>query len=377
MKSGGQYVCREVQLQQLEDSNEVEFLYIHNNGDMQYMKWLIGLKSIFSRQLPNMPKEYICRLIFDSRHRSVALIKKQDNRVLGGITYRVFNPLQPTLGEMAFCAITATEQVKGFGTRLMNHAKEYARDRDGITHFLTYADNNAVGYFIKQGFTKEITLPKEMWAGYIKDYDGGTLMEFIIHPKFEYTKFWKILQLQRQAVDEKIKGLSNFHVVYPGLQVFEDGGSVEICDIPGISESGWKPENQQQPNYQIILDGVTLPPTRDNLQKMMEQMLKLAQGHKSAWPFLEPVREEDVPDYYDVIKDPMDLSQVEKRLKGKKFYITLEIFLADMRRIFSNCRIYNKPETIFVKEGNTLEMFLKDWLDKHTVFEKQREIMET
>lgn len=41
-------------------------------------------------------------------------------------------------------------QVRGFGTRLMNHAKAMARDRDGIRYFLTYADNNAVGYFKKQ-----------------------------------------------------------------------------------------------------------------------------------------------------------------------------------------------------------------------------------
>lgn len=53
-------------------------------------------------------------------------------------------------GEIAFCAITADEQVRGYGTRLMNHLKQYARDMDGLTHFLTYADNNAVGYFIKQ-----------------------------------------------------------------------------------------------------------------------------------------------------------------------------------------------------------------------------------
>lgn len=53
-------------------------------------------------------------------------------------------------GEIAFCAITADEQVKGYGTRLMNHLKEHARNVDGLTHFLTYADNNAVGYFVKQ-----------------------------------------------------------------------------------------------------------------------------------------------------------------------------------------------------------------------------------
>ena len=39
--------------------------------------------------------------------------------------------------------------------------QEYARTKDQLTHFLTYADNNAVGYFAKQGFTTEITMPRE------------------------------------------------------------------------------------------------------------------------------------------------------------------------------------------------------------------------
>ncbi len=47
-------------------------------------------------------------------------------------------PLQ-ALGEIAFCAVTANEQVKGFGTRLMNHTKEAARTRDHLRFFLTYA----------------------------------------------------------------------------------------------------------------------------------------------------------------------------------------------------------------------------------------------
>jgi histone acetyltransferase len=38
-----------------------------------------------------------------------------------------------------------------------------------------------------QGFTREITLPRDRWVGFIKDYDGGTLMECAIHPKLPYT----------------------------------------------------------------------------------------------------------------------------------------------------------------------------------------------
>lgn len=51
---------------------------------------LIALKNIFSRQLPNMPREYISRLVLDRRHRSVAIVKRK-RTVVGGITYRPFH----------------------------------------------------------------------------------------------------------------------------------------------------------------------------------------------------------------------------------------------------------------------------------------------
>lgn len=59
----------------------------------------------------------------------------------------------------------------------MNCVKDYVRERHPtINHFLTYADNYAIGYFKKQGFTKEITFPRDKWVGYIKDYDSANLM---------------------------------------------------------------------------------------------------------------------------------------------------------------------------------------------------------
>jgi len=50
----------------------------------------VALKNIFSRQLPNMPREYIARLVFDRRHRSVAIVRR-GRAVVGGICYRAFH----------------------------------------------------------------------------------------------------------------------------------------------------------------------------------------------------------------------------------------------------------------------------------------------
>jgi len=77
----------------------------------------------------------VCR-----KHKTLALIK--DNIPIGGICFRPF----PSQGftEIVFCAVSSNEQVKGYGTHLMNHLKEY-HIRQNILHFLTFADEFAIG----------------------------------------------------------------------------------------------------------------------------------------------------------------------------------------------------------------------------------------
>ena len=64
----------------------------------------------------------------------------------------------------------------------MNHLKDY-HIQHGIYHFLTFADEFAIGYFKKQGFSMQISLPKQQHQGYIKEYEGATLMGCELHPK--------------------------------------------------------------------------------------------------------------------------------------------------------------------------------------------------
>lgn len=77
--------------------------------------------------------------------------------------------------------------------------------------------------------------------------------------------------------------------------------------------------------------------------------------HPDSWPFKEPVDARDVPDYYDIIKDPMDLKTMSKRVESEQYYVTFEMFVADVRRMFANARTYNSPETIYYKCATRLE----------------------
>jgi hypothetical protein len=55
---------------------------------------------------------------------------------------------------------------------------------------------------------------------------------------------------------------------------------------------------------------------------------------------VDPIKME-LPDYYDVIKDPMDLTIVRKRLDGN-LYRDIASFEADIELIFSNAMLYNE-----------------------------------
>ncbi|XP_037046022.1 nucleosome-remodeling factor subunit NURF301 isoform X4 [Bradysia coprophila] len=88
----------------------------------------------------------------------------------------------------------------------------------------------------------------------------------------------------------------------------------------------------------------------DNLKKLIKQI----QSHKSSWPFMEPVDPHEAPDYYRVIKDPMDLQQIEAKI-NERSYTTLSEFIADMTKIFDNCRYYNPKESQFYRCAESLE----------------------
>ncbi len=64
--------------------------------------------------------------------------------------------------------------------------------------------------------------------------------------------------------------------------------------------------------------------------------------HNAVWPFREPVVSEDVPDYTNIVKEPIDLKAIEKKVANNN-YATREAFIEDVLKIFSNCRLYNQP----------------------------------
>lgn len=102
-----------------DESNEyskIRKCIVENDGKEENLVRLIGLKNLFSKQLPKMPRDYIVRLVFDRRHKSLAILSDDpnvqgtDDEIIGGICYRSYPEMK--FAEIAFCAVSQTQQVK-------------------------------------------------------------------------------------------------------------------------------------------------------------------------------------------------------------------------------------------------------------------------
>lgn len=163
----------------MRSDGDIEFRVVNNDNERESLIILTGLKCLFQKQLPEMPKHYIARLVYDRSHISIAIVKKP-LEVVGGISYR---------------------PVKGYGAHMMSHLKDYVRATSDVMHFLTYADNYAIGFFKKQGVTKDITLERSVWSGYIKDYEGGTIMHCSMLPRIRYLEVDRVVSLRALGVN--------------------------------------------------------------------------------------------------------------------------------------------------------------------------------
>ncbi|XP_055021038.1 bromodomain testis-specific protein [Boleophthalmus pectinirostris] len=99
----------------------------------------------------------------------------------------------------------------------------------------------------------------------------------------------------------------------------------------------------------------------NQLQYLERIVLKALWKHQFSWPFRQPVDavELHIPDYYNIITNPMDLGTIKKRLQNKYYWKALEC-LQDFNTMFSNCYKYNRPGDDIVFMAQTLEkLFLQ------------------
>ncbi|KAK6313920.1 hypothetical protein J4Q44_G00153790 [Coregonus suidteri] len=94
----------------------------------------------------------------------------------------------------------------------------------------------------------------------------------------------------------------------------------------------------------------------NQLQYLEKVVVKALWRHNFSWPFRTPVDAVGlhIPDYYTIIKTPMDLSTIKKRLQNNYYCKALEC-IQDFNKLFTNCYVYNRPGDDIVLMAQALE----------------------
>jgi transcriptional activator SPT7 len=80
-------------------------------------------------------------------------------------------------------------------------------------------------------------------------------------------------------------------------------------------------------------------------------MLKKIIADKNAYPFLAKVRRMQAPDYYNIIRRPMDLGTMQRNMKTGTYFRSKAQFLEELNLIWDNCLTYNTDQVWTFKMG--------------------------
>lgn len=274
-------------------------ILMNNHTDMDLIN-LLEARNLIASCLTNMSKTYITSVLYNGKHTTIAAHIVSTSKIIGCITVRIFR--ERGFAELVFCAVKTENQISGVGANVMAHLKEYLQVIN-IKHILVYADNSAIGFFEKQGFTANVTIPKTAYKGFIKDYDGATLMHCPIDPYYDYVRHGDF----SQAIQKIIMA----NILPPTTVQFDQYPVKQLLGIDILPREA--------------------PPINEMINAILSQVI----SHHSANLFVRMIPKKDFPEYYKIVKRPMCFEMIEKKFKSGK-YKNLESFFIDLSLITEN-----------------------------------------
>ncbi|GMT08418.1 hypothetical protein PENTCL1PPCAC_30592, partial [Pristionchus entomophagus] len=123
-----------------------------------------------------------------------------------------------------------------------------------------------------------------------------------------------------------------------------DSEAMDEGDSPKRGERNKKRKKDYDPHQDAVRVSIGLRETTGSFKDCLhecEMAIKDTMAQYFAWPFTAPVDKREVPDYYEVIKHPMDLQTMVTKIKNNT-YDSLEEVQEDLDQMIANCKVYNE-----------------------------------
>lgn len=173
------------------------------------------------------------------------------------------------------------------------------------------------------------------------------------------------------------------------------GARPQVAQVPGIAfsngqvimpkHSGPKPQEdhtlincfsveQIETHIASLSNGLQLSPQK--LKTKCLEVLKVLQSHQHGWVFNSPVDpvELGLPDYFEVIKKPMDLGTIRKKLENGVYH-NLREFEGHVNLTFDNAMLYNPEGSVVYNMAKEMkDKFKQDYAKMMVVLNQEEDV---
>jgi len=117
-----------------------------------------------------------------------------------------------------------------------------------------------------------------------------------------------------------------------------------LQQCPVVAELLQNPELLDKIPQPKLLDSTI--PLYDSWDKAAKRLINQLWRCNAASIFHKPVDPDrlGIPDYFDIVKEPIDLGTIKQRL-NHNYYFTMQEFVHDIELCFDNCLLFNGEES--------------------------------
>ena len=152
----------------------------------------------------------------------------------------------------------------------------------------------------------------------------------------------------------------------PGSEIFLDANKLETvlrfeCHKLNIDKSEMVEAGLERNNRPLPGKGAT---TKQFIEYFMDELLNYRDptGKVLAYPFQTLPSKQEMPEYYQIIKDPIDIDRIQKRN-----YQHFDNFMNDIVKMFENCCVFNETNSPLWLDAMLLLRFSIDLAKRMTL----------
>ncbi|EPB66290.1 Bromodomain protein, partial [Ancylostoma ceylanicum] len=177
-------------------------------------------------------------------------------------------------------------------------------------------------------------------------------------------------KIENNKYESSVQLMQEFTVLFNNARQYNEANSQIARDASMLLEMVIKAHaNDKDAPYESPLQlkqKFGFPPHEQQMWRLYSMVRDATDtdGRKLAGAFIKLPTKEEYPDYYEVIKKPMDLQRIQQRLQARGYARWVDI-IADMSLMLENACKYNEPESAIYKDAVALQRL---------VLEKKREL---